>query len=421
MNVNNLTFTDLFEELKLEIFKYLNLNDRIRCTFVSKEWSSLINHQLSNLQKTLVIGQPAFDSTARMKLSLCNINSRHIATLFNTVDTSGLIRNNADGDGDGDVVLSQLLKTCKTLTAVFIYSPVKIKLSDLPDTIEHIHFGHNAENVITFDKINFRKLTCISTIDAHLDELYLDGIANLLRVQKLQFENVSVCEVPRLLCEQIIEMRNLKQLYVFDFRSDFDGLYKEKNLEIMEAHPNLQYFNMFSYFGPEIVCPTDNIKWLVEFGSQSKPLDKKFIVDVFEVFPFGRTLQFAKDYVHGLHLTFQHTFETRQYETKLNALEYLRLTCHAWPISTASLQLSLEHIFGIAPNLRNLQLRFFNQEIFQNDECMTLILSAVSAFARKNLSRSIVFELSALGSKPYDSVPDLDFPKNLNVMFNLLK
>lgn len=419
MNDNNLTFSDLFEEVKLEIFKYLNLNDRIRCALVSREWSSILSH-LSILQKTLVIGQPVFDSTARTKLSLCNINSKHIATPFNTVDTSELIRNNNE---DEDEILSQLLKTFQTLRAVFIYAPVKIKLSDLPDTIEHIHFGHNTENVIVFDKTYFLKLTCISTIDAHLDERYLDGITNLLKAQKQQFENVSVCEVPRSLCEQIIEMRNLKQLNVFDFKSDFDGLYKEKNLEIMEAHPKLQYFNMFwfSYIEPEFVCPTDYIKWLVEFGSTTKPLDKKFIIDVFKVFPFGNTLEFAKDFVHGLHLTFQDNFETMRFQTKLNALKYLRLTCQAWPISAASLQLSLEHIFGIAPNLLNLHLRFFTHEIYPNDECITIILSVVYAFARKNLSRPILFELSALGVKPNISVLDSACPKNLNVVFNSLK
>lgn len=411
MNDNNLTFSDLFEEVKLEIFKYLNVNDRIRCELVCREWSSILS-DLSILQKTLVIGQPVFDSTARTKLSLCNINSKHIATPFNTVDTSELIKNNNENEEE---ILSQLLKTFKTLRAVFIYTPVKIKLSDLPDTIEHIHFGHNTENVIVFDKTNFLNLTCISTIDAHLDERYLEGITNLLKAQKQQFENVSVCEVPRSLCEQIIEMPNLKQLYVFDFKSDFDGLYKEKNLEIMEAHPKLQYFNMFSYFGPEMVCPTDNIKWLVEFGSTTKPLDKKFIIDVFEV---ENTLEFAKDFVHGLHLTFQDNFETIRYQTRLNALKYFRLTCQARPISAANLQLSLEHLFGIAPNLRNLHFRFFTHEIFPNDECLTVILGVAYAFARKNLSRPILIELSALGIKPNISL--LDCPKNLNVVFNSL-
>lgn len=415
MNESSLTFTDLFEEVKFEIFKYLNLNERIRCRYVSREWLSILT-RLLKLQETVVIGQPQFDSTARMKLSLCNINARHIATPFNTIDTNELIANNAEGGAD--VALSQLLKTVKNLRSVFIYSSVKIKLSDLPESIEHIHFGHNTENVISFDKTNFLKITCISTLDAHLDTCFSDGITNLLKAQKLQFENVSVCEVPRTLCEQIIEMRNLKQLYVFDFKSDFDTLYKERNLEIMDAHPKLQYFNMFSYFGPEMVCPTENIKWLVEFGSTSKPLDRKFLIDVFDVVPFGNTLEFGTDYVHGLHLTFLENFETRRYQTKLNALKYLRLTCYAWPISTETLQLSLQHLFGIAPNLQNLHLRFFTNGIFESDECMATMLSVVCAFAQKNSRQTVLFEVSALGQTPH---LHSRLPKNLRVAFHSIQ
>lgn len=415
MNVQSVTFNDLFEEIKFEIFKYLNLNERIRCRYVCREWYSIL-FRLLNLQETLVIGQPEFDSADRSKLSLCNINPRHIVSPFNTVDACELIKNNTE---DGDKVFSDLLKSLKNLKSVFVYTPVKMKLSDLPDTVEHIHFGHCIADAINFDKTSFGKLTCISTIDAHLDSVYMDGITNLLKAQKLQLQNVSVCEVPRSLCEQIIEMRNLKQLYVFDFNSDFDELYKERKLEVMDAHPQLQYFNMFTLFapGPEMVCPTDNIKWLVEFGSITKPLDKKFVIDVFDVTPFTDTLEFAKDYVHGLHLTFLHDFITiTRYETKLTSLRDLRLSCRGWFFTADTLRLSLEHILLLAPNVRNFHLRLHTLGIFGNDEYMSIILKPISAFAIKNSKRMILFELSSFGEAPtVHSLLPMSV-KNLNVV-----
>lgn len=417
MNENNLTFSDLFEEVKLEIFKYLNLKERISCAYVSREWYIILS-RLSILQETLVIGQPEFDSTDRMKLSLCNINSRHVVKSFHTIDTNDLIRNSTE---DVAIVVSRLLKTFTKLRSIFIYDPVPIKLSDLPDTIEHIHFGHNTKNVIAFDKTNFPKLTCISTIDAHLDEHYLDGLTNLLKAQKLQLENVSVCEVPRSLSEQLIEMQNLKQLYVFDFKSDFDALYKERNLEIMDAHPKLQYFNMFSYFWKEAECPTDMIKWLVELGSTNKPLDKQFVIDVFEVGPLVDTFEFAKDFIHGLYLTFNSDFDTRLYKAKLNTLKHVRLTCEVWPIVTENVQSSLQHIFDIAPNLQNLHLRFLTKEIFEDRVWIDTILNEVYQFARKNPTRPMVFELSALGIKPDTSFLNPHLPRNLSVIFNSLR
>lgn len=414
MDENKLTFTDLFEEVKYEIFKYLNLNERVRCRYVCREWFSILS-RLLHLQEALVIGQPEFDSAARMKLSLCNINPRHIETPYNTIDVSEFFKSNTEDAA----VFGRLLKEFKNLKSVFIYTAVKMRLSDLPDTIEHIHFGHNTANVIAFDKTKFVKLTCISTIDANLDEDYSDGIMCLLKAQQLQLENVSVCEVPRSICEQIIEMQNLKQLFVFDFNSDFDDLYKERSLEIMDAHPKLQYFNMFTCiaFGPvpETLCPTDNIKWLVEFGSTTK-LDRQFVIDVFNAMPFVNTLEFAKDYVHGLHLKFVSDSQTWHYQTKLNNLKHLRLSFHKC-ISTASdiheFRTMLENIFSLAPNIRSLHLRFCTGGTFQNNEFISMLLSSVCAFAVYNSKRSILFELSSFGQIP--NVNSI-LPTNLNAV-----
>ncbi len=416
---DNLTFTDLFEELKFEIFQYLNLNERIKCRYVSREWSSILSRLLTS-QETLVIGEPEFDSTDRLKLSLCNINSRHtVTTPFNTIDLVELMRDG--GMDDSQKLVSQLMKSLKKLKSLFIYDPVKIKLSTVPDTIEHIHFGNNKENSIVFDKIIFPKLTCVTTIDAHLDDRYLDGITNLLKAQRIQLENVSVCEVPRSLCEELIQMPNLKQLYVFDFKSDFDLLYKEKNLEIMDAHPHLQYFNMFVCFapGPEQICPTGNIRWLVEFGSTDKPLDRQFMIDVFNVMPFVNTLEFAKDLIHGLHIIILHDIELMRYQTRLNALNHLRLSYHGRVFTLDTLRLSLLHHLDLAPNVRNFQLRFFTHGIFEDEQWTTMIFGVVGAVAQKNSSRKILFELSAFGDASHVNLPNL--PKNLNVNVKTLK
>ncbi|KAG4078277.1 hypothetical protein HA402_012987 [Bradysia odoriphaga] len=413
--MTELTFDDLFAEIKLEIFKYLNQNERIICEYVSREWRSILA-LLPVLQETIVIGQEKFDSTDRIKLSLCNINARHIATQFNTVDWYMLKKNTSD---DGQKLVSRLLKSFRNLRSVFIYAPVKIKLSDLPDTIEHIHFGHTTGDAITFDKVNFPKLTCISTIDAHFDEHYLDGITNLLAAQKLQLENVSVCEVPRSLCEQIIEMTNLRQLYVFDFNSDFHNLYDERKLEVMDAHPKLQYFNMFLYYGHDLlqVCPTGCINWLLEFGSTARPLDRKFLIDVFNV-PIEDTFEFAKEVTHGLHLNFLHDIVDERFETKLNCLKDLRLSYHGLIFTEDTLRLSLEHHLGLVPNVRNIQLRFFSDKIFKEEQWMTVILGTMSQFAQKNPGRTILFELSAFG-EPSSNMPG--FNRNLNVVLKSLR
>lgn len=413
--MNELAFSDLFEEIKLEIFKYLNQNERIKCGYVSREWRSILS-LLPVLQESIVIGQAKIDSTDRMKLSLCNINPRHIATPFNTIDLDELKSYTTDADGEQKMV-SHLLKSFTNLRSVFIYAPVQIKLSDLPDTIEHIHFGNN-DNVITFDKIKFPKLTCISTIDAHLDDHYLDGITKLLEAQKLQLENVSVCEVPKSMCEQLIEMSNLKQLYVFDFRSDFDDLYKEKNLEIMVAHPKLQYFNMFTLsFGNSMpVCPTGNVNQLFEFGSTTRPLDRKFLIDVFYE---GDTFEFAKEVIHGMQLNYRHDIDAERPTTKLNCLRDLRLSYHDTLFTEETLRTSLEHHLSLVPNVCNIQLRFFSNKIFEGEQWMTVIMNVISTFAQKNANRTILFELSAFGEP---SVLNMQhFNKNLNVIVRSLR
>lgn len=419
---SHLTFNDLFDELKLEIFKYLTLNERIICQFVSREWSSLLS-QLSIYQKTLVIGEPLFDSTDRMKLSLCNINARHIATPSNTIYSNALALWNDTADGQSER-LSQLLQLCRNVKALFIYAPIRMKLSDLTDRIEHIHFGHNVVDAIVFDKTDFPSLRCISTIDAHLDEKYINGIVELLNGQKLQMENVSVCEVPGSLCQEIIEMKNLKQLYVFDFNSDFDSLYMEKSLEILDAHPKLQYFNMFvcpaSDEPEEPVCPTSNIRWLMEFGSKTEPLQRRFVMDVFYQIPFDATLEFSKEYLHGLHLVFPSDIETATYETTLSNLHDLRLSYQGTTFKEDSLRLSLEHHLKIAPNLRNVQVRLFRHGMFDaNTQWVSIIVETVAAYAQKNSGRSVVLELSAFGNtSPCGMLP---LPKNLQLIVKPLR
>ncbi|KAJ6632934.1 hypothetical protein Bhyg_15799, partial [Pseudolycoriella hygida] len=383
---------DLFEEIKLEIFKYLNQDERIICGYVSSEWRYILS-LLPILQKTIAIGKEK-DSKDRMKLCLCNINACHIATPFNTIDLCVLQRNQTD---DGQKA---------------------IKLSDIPDTIEHIHFGHNIDKMITFDKINFPRLTCISTIDAHLDDHYLNGITNLLAAQKLQLQNLSVCEVPRSVCEQIIGMSNLKQLYVFDFHSDFEDFYNERNLEVMDAHPQLQHFNMFSFFrNNRTICPTEGINKLVEFGSSARPFDRKFLIDVFKVH-LSRVFEFAKDFIQGLHLRI-HDVGERRLHTKLNYLKDLRLSYHGSVFTEDTLRLSLEHHLNLAPNVRNIHFRFYSDKIFDGEQWMKLLLGTITTFAQKNSRWPILFELSAFGDPSSICVPY--FNENLKVVLKSLR
>ncbi|KAG4066778.1 hypothetical protein HA402_012845 [Bradysia odoriphaga] len=191
----------------------------------------------------------------------------------------------------------------------------------------------------------------------------------------------------------------------------------------MDAHPKLQYFNMFVCFAPgaEQLCPTGNIRWLVEFGSTTKPLDRQFVIDVFNVMPFVNTLEFAKDYTHGLHITFLHQIELVRYQTKLAALKDLRLSYGGRIFTVDTLRSSLVHHLGLAPNIRNFQLRLFTNDIFGDGHWMPMILDVVGAFAQKNASRKILFELSAYGEASHVNSHLPYLSKNLNVVVKTLR
>lgn len=215
------------------------------------------------------------------------------------------------------------------------------------------------------------------------------------------------------MCEQIIAMPNLRQLYVMDCYSEFRWFYKERNLDVMVAV--LQYFNrLTSFVGGNIfmqVCPTGKIDWLAEFASTTRPLDRQFLVDVFEL-SFEGAFEFAKEYVHALHLNAD---SGEGFTTKFNFLRDLRLS-YTFLITETRLRSSLEHYLSLVPNVQNIQCRFLSNKIFEEEQWTETIMNVMSTFAQKNNpSRTIFFELSAYG-EPSSVINMQHFSKNLKVV-----
>lgn len=398
------TFDDLLEKSMLQIFQYLPLKERIRNSRVSRNWLSVLS-QLRESQETLVIGQCDFDNATYLELSICNVHPQHSETVSDTIV-------NID-----DIALGKLLRSLKNLKSIFINAPIKMRLSDISETIEHIHFGHAMKDVITFDKKNFSQLKCITMSNMYGTEFFLDGITNLLTNHQLQLENVSVSEIQMFPCELIIQMPNLKQVRTIDAENKLDCFCKKHKLAIMDALPRLQYysFSLFYWSDYDEACP---MKWIVEFGSPTQVLTRKFFIDAYTNFTIGNVLELTKDIVHGLHVAVDNETTQLNYMATMNALKNLRLVFS--PLTNETIISSIQHFLNIAPNLRYIHLRFPRNDVFQEAELLNSMLNEVYSFALNNPKRSVAFTLSGIG-EPNDAFSDSRLPTNLAVSFLPIK
>lgn len=410
MSKNTLTFNDLGDDLTLKVFEHLTLEERILCGRVSRRWSQVLS-LLPIRQQTLVIGQSDFDSEIHMRLSLCNVHPHHAATDFDMINNESL-------SGLSERAFIKFLTSFKNLKTIFINAPVRIHLSDLPVTIEHIHFGHNIDNVITFDNINFPHLTCIST-SYMVDQMYENAITELIEPHKSRIENVSVWEIWHSLIDQMAHMRNLKQLLVVDSRVLFGEIYNH-GLTLMVVHPALQYFGVCLYNWH--VCP---YKWVVEVGSPSAPFTGNIVKDVYQSNSFAKVVELSQDTITALHFNYQDNNDDEVYLKniiQLNALTNVRISFGK--LSNESIISGLQHFLRIGPNIQDIHLRFLCKQLFKDPELINALLNEVYSLAQMHPDRKVQldlqfdlqFELGETEENYFDFI-DFSAPDNLLVTF----